>query len=193
METKDNTMICDEMTRQIIDVAEKLAVSEGAYSVTVRKILEELGITNRVFYNRFHNIAEVLDVVYENMVHKIREGITAKFSPEEDFFEQVTDIVAETLVMSYEIKMNFNYYVFENDSVSNENYEWWKAQIKGIIEFGISRGHLRELDTEKMSYAIWCFIRGYNADALGRKIPREEAVGNFKYCFGVLLDGMKKK
>ena len=193
MENKENTMICDEMTKHIIEAAEKLAVLQGAGSITVRKILEELGITNRVFYNRFHNITEVLDIVYENMVHKIREGITAKFSPEGDFFEQVTDIVAQTLVMSYEVKMNFNYYVFENDSVSNENYEWWKAEIKRIIEFGISRGYLMELDTEKMSYAIWCFIRGYNADALGRKIPREEAVENFKYSFGVLLDGMKRK
>ncbi len=193
MEAKDNKMICDEMTEQIIETAEKLAVSYGANSITVRKILEELGITNRVFYNRFHNITEVLDIVYENMVHKIREGITAKFSPEGNFFGQVTDIVADTLVMSYEIKMNFNYYIFENDSVSNENYEWWKTEIKRIIEFGISHGYLRELDTEKMSYAIWCFIRGYNADALGRKIPREEAVGNFKYCFNILLDGMKQK
>ena len=42
-----------------------------------------------------------------------------------------------------------------------------------------------------MSYAIWCFIRGYNADALGRKLPRETAVRNFRYSFGVLLDGMR--
>ena len=50
---------------------------------------------------------------------------------------------------------------------------------------------LRDVDTEIMSYAIWCFIRGYNADALGRKLPLETAVRNFRYSFGVLLDGMR--
>ena len=42
-----------------------------------------------------------------------------------------------------------------------------------------------------MSYAIWCYIRGYNADAVGRKLPLDIAVKNFKYAFGILLDGMK--
>ncbi|MBQ9745455.1 MAG: TetR/AcrR family transcriptional regulator [Clostridia bacterium] len=191
MEEKEQMLISDEMSLRIVETAEKIAISSGAEKVTVRKILQALEITNRVFYNRFHNIEEVLKIVYENMVLKIRESITAKFSPDGDFFEQVIEIVANTLVMSYDIKMNFNYYIFENDSVSRGNYEWWKAEIKRLIEFGKARGYIKDVNTEAMSYAIWCFIRGYNADALGRKLPKEEAVENFKYCFGVLLDGMK--
>ena len=191
LEEKEQMLISDEMSLRIVETAEKIAISSGAEKVTVRKILQALEITNRVFYNRFHNIEEVLKIVYENMVLKIRESITAKFSPDGDFFEQVIEIVANTLVMSYDIKMNFNYYIFENDSVSRGNYEWWKAEIKRLIEFGKARGYIKDVNTEAMSYAIWCFIRGYNADALGRKLPKEEAVENFKYCFGVLLDGMK--
>jgi AcrR family transcriptional regulator len=186
-----NGLIVDEMSDRIITVAERMAMTNGAHTVNVRKILLELGITNRVFYNRFHNINEVLNRVYESMVLKIRESITAKFDPEGDFFSQVTDIVANTLVMSYEIKMNFNQYVFETDSVSHRNFEWWKGEIIRLIEFGKSRGCIKDLDTEVMSYSIWCFIRGYNADALGRKIPQDVAVANFKYSFGILLDGMR--
>ncbi len=191
MEENNQALICDDMSRQIIDTAKKLAITNDANSITVRSILQELGITNRVFYNRFHNITEVLDIVYKNMVLKIRESITAKFDPDGDFFVQVTDIVANTLIMSYDIKMNFNYYVFETDSASNRNYEWWKDEIKKLIEFGINNGYLKELNIDAMTYAIWCFIRGYNADALGRKLPRDEAISDFKYSFGVLLDGMK--
>ncbi|MBQ2766040.1 MAG: TetR/AcrR family transcriptional regulator [Clostridia bacterium] len=191
MEGNNQALICDDMSKQIIDTAKKLAITNGANSITVRSILQELGITNRVFYNRFHNITEVLDIVYENMVLKIRESITAKFDPRGDFFAQVTDIVANTLVMSYDIKMNFNYYVFETDSASSRNYEWWKDEIKKLIEFGINNGHLKELNIDAMTYAIWCFIRGYNADAIGRKLPKDDAISDFKYSFGVLLDGMK--
>ena len=117
--------------------------------------------------------------------------ILTGFNPDGDFFEQIIDIVANTLILSYKTKMNFNAYIFENDSVSNINYEWWKSEIKRVIELGKSKGLLRDVDSEIMSYSIWCFIRGYNADAIGRKLPKDEAVKNFKYSFGILLDGMK--
>lgn len=191
MKEKNNELIIDEMSKKIIDTAEKIAVVSGAEKITVRKILQSLEITNRVFYNRFHNIEEVLNIVYESMTLKIRESITAKFDPEGDFFAQVIDIVATTLVMSYDVKMKFNQYIFENDSISNQNYEWWKSEIKKLIEFGKSKGDLKDVDSDKMSYAVWCFIRGYNADALGRSLDKEEATENFKYSFGILLDGMK--
>ncbi len=191
MEKKNETLICDEMSQAIIQTAEKIAMSSGAEKLTVRKILQELEITNRVFYNRFHNIDEVLNIVYKNMVLKMRENTLSEFDPEGDFFTQIIDIVANTLVFSYKIKMNFNYYIFENDSISNQNYEWWKGEIKKFIEFGKNKGYIKDIDSDIMSYAIWCFIRGYNADALGRKLPMEEAVFNFKYSFGVLLEGMK--
>jgi AcrR family transcriptional regulator len=183
--------ISDEMSLRIIDAAERLARAEGAHKVTVRKVLQDLEITNRVFYNRFHNIGEVLDIVYENTALKIRESITAQFDPEGDFFQQVLEIVVRTLVMSYETKMQFSQYVFESDSVSQDNYAWWKAEIQKLMEFAKSRGYIRDVDTDVMSYAIWCFIRGFNADALGRQLPVEEAARSFQYSFNILLDGLR--
>ena len=177
----------------IISTAEEIATAKGADKVTVRSILLALGITNRVFYNRFHNVDEVLSIIYENTVIKIRESLSVGFDPNGDFFSQVIDIVAKTLRLSYENKMRFNQYVFEYDSESDENFRWWNSEIRKLIEFGKSRGNLKDIDTDIMSYAIWCFIRGYNADALGRKLPLDEAEKNFKYSFSVLLDGMKRE
>ena len=192
MEKKDIKLINDEMSQTIIDTAERLAISQGAETLTVRKIMRELNITNRVFYNRFRNIDEVLEIVYENTVLKIRESITANFDPEGDFHEQVINIVTNTLVMSYENKMNLNQYIFENDSVSDKNYNWWKNEIKKLIEFGKSKERISDnVNSEIMSYAIWCFIRGYNADALGRELPKEEAINKFRYSFALLLRGME--
>lgn len=191
MGTKKQELINDEMSNFIIAAAEKIAITSGAEDVTVRMILRELNITNRVFYNRFHNINEVLNIVYENMALKIRKSIASKFDPDGDFFTQVIDIVANTLVMSYKIKTGFNNYIFENDSVSSDNYKWWKGEIIKLIEFGKAKGQIKDIDSEIMSYAIWCFIRGYNADALGRKLPMEKAVSDFRYSFSILLDGMK--
>ena len=191
IENKTVELISDETSLKIIEVAERIATAEGTDNITVRKILQAMSITNRVFYNRFHNIDEVLNIVYENAVKKIRTSISAGFDPDGDFFEQIIDIVAHTLILSYETKMNFNAYIFENDSVSSINYEWWKTEIKRLIELGKSKGLLRDVDSDIMSYSVWCFIRGYNADAIGRKLPKDEAVKNFKYSFGILLDGMR--
>ena len=59
------------------------------------------------------------------------------------------------------------------------------------MEFAKSRGYIRDVDTDIMSYAIWCFIRGFNADALGRQLPVEEAARSFQYSFNILLDGLR--
>lgn len=190
MENKD--LIYDEMSKNIVETAEKIAHASGIENVNVRRLLQELNITNRVFYNRFHNIDEVLDVIYKKTSLKIRESILEKFDINGDFIEQVKEIVANTLLMSYENKENINQFIFEIDSQSDDNYFWWKEEIKNLIEIGKQKGLLKDVDTEIMSYSIWCFIRGYNADALCRGIPKEEAVKNFRYSFGILLDGMKK-
>lgn len=192
MKNLDKELIVDEMSQKIVDTAEEIAHNFGVENVNVRKLMQVLDITNRVFYNRFHNIEEVLDIIYQRTSLKIRESILLKFDPNKDFFEQVKNIVADTLIKSYENKENLNQFIFESDSQSAANYSWWKSEIEKLINFGKENNLLKDIETEKMSYAIWCFIRGYNADALGRNLPREQAVENFKYSFGVLLDGMRK-
>ncbi|MBE5755962.1 MAG: TetR/AcrR family transcriptional regulator [Clostridiales bacterium] len=192
MENLDRELIVDEMSQKIVDTAEEIAHNLGVENVNVRKLMQVLDITNRVFYNRFHNIEEVLDIIYQRTSLKIRESILSKFDPNKDFFEQVKNIVADTLIKSYENKENLNQFIFESDSQSASNFSWWKSEIEKLINFGKENNLLKDIETEKMSYAIWCFIRGYNADALGRNLPKEQAVEDFKYSFGVLLDGMRK-
>jgi AcrR family transcriptional regulator len=191
MPTANQTRISDEMSQAIVATVEQIALSEGTERINVRTVLRALNITNRVFYNRFSNIDEVLAIVYENTVLKIRESIIAKFDPEGDFFAQVIDIVANTLMMSYENKMHLHQYIFASDSLSDQNFRWWNNEIRRLIAFGKQRGYLKDVDEEATSYAVWCFIRGYNADALGRGIPKEIAVRDFRYSFGILLDGMR--
>lgn len=185
-------LISDEMSEKIIETAGKIVTSQGAKNLTVRKILLTLGITNRVFYNRFHNINEVLEIVYKNTVLKVRKSMDSGIDSEKDFFEYVTDVMVNTLIMSYEIKMQFNHYVFENDSLTQNNYEWWKVEIKKLIEYAKEHGYIKDVDADMLSYSIWCFCRGYNADAVARKLPLEDAVSSFRYGVGFLLAGLKK-
>jgi AcrR family transcriptional regulator len=186
-------MIYDEMSEKILMTAKDIATEYGGSAVTVRKILKELGITNRVFYNRFHNVNEVLEILYKETVVKIRESLSAAIDERKDFFDHVTDIVANTLSISYDHKKRFNNYIFQNDSVSSSNYSWWINEIIRLIEYAKAKKLIKDVDSKGLSYAIWCFCRGYNADAVSRNIPKEDAIRNFKYCFGLLLDGLKNQ
>ena len=111
-ETKQK-MITDKMTETIIETVYTMAAQTGAEKINVRMVLQHLGISNRVFYNRFANIEDVLNAVYERIALKIRESITGGFDPDGDYFEQVKNIAASTLIMSYEQKKMFNSYAFK--------------------------------------------------------------------------------
>ncbi len=189
--SQNNGLIRDEMSVRIIDAAEEIAVESGTEDLTVRKILRSLGITNRVFYNRFHNIGEVLEKVYEKTVLKARRCITAKQDAKKDFFENVYDLVSEIISMSYESRKQMSSFVFETDSQEKENREWWTAEIKKIIDNAIEKGYLKKVDSGVLSHSIWCFCRGYNADVIAQNIPKEEAVKNFRYSFSFMIEGLK--
>ena len=191
-EQTKNGRIEDAMSSRIVETAERIAIAEGAQTVTVRRLLKELGITNRVFYNRFSNAEEVLSLVYKNLIVRVRSGIFAEYDGSRDFFEYVLDVVERSLNVSYESKMRFNQFVFESDSLSKSSYEWWTGEIKKLIGYAKAHGLVRDVDSDVMSYSIWCFCRGYNADAVVRGLPKDEAIAHFRYGFGFLLDGLKK-
>ena len=159
------------------------------------QILVRLNITNRVYYNRFKNINEVLEIVYKKTVLKIRESIMSDFRADtcEEFFDHVNEVLTNLLILSYEAKKQLNQYVFLNDSISPINFEWWYSEVKKLIEYAKERGFFKpELDSDVLSYSIWCFCRGYNADVIAQNIPKEEAVANFRYSFSFMIEGLKK-
>ena len=154
MANKENGLIVDEMSDKIINTAERIVMSCGANNLTVRKVLQELNITNRVFYNRFHNINHVLEIVYKNTILEMRKSIGIEMDSEKDFFEYVMDIVVKSLILSYDIKMQFNQYVFESDSLSDGNYEWWTTEIKRLMDYAIEKGYIKHVDSDVLSYSL---------------------------------------
>ncbi len=187
-------LINDNVSQQIVESARSVVAKRGSTDITVRDILKDMGITNRVFYNRFHNIDEVLDIIYQEIVEKVRESFALPFDESEDFFEHVHHVAAQTLVISYRAKKSFSQFVFEADGSTEANFSWWNRSIISLIETGKREGLVREdLRADDASYAIWCFIRGFNADALARKLPEDEALRRFHYGFDLLLDGLKSR
>ncbi len=191
MEAEKELRIQDAISEQIVEIAQELAKEHGARNVTVRQILLKMGVTNRVFYNRFKNMDEVLELVYFKAVEKMHESLCSPYDLRKDFFGYVMDVAIKVLINTYEVKKQFSQYMFEFDSIKEANRIWWTDKIKSIIAVGKESGQLKDVDEEKLSYTIWCFFRGYNADAVYRQLSLEDAVENFRFGLNCLFQGVK--
>ncbi len=182
--------IRDDISDQIVEIVARIAAEEGAHKVTVKKIITELGVTNRVFYNRFANIDEVLRIVYRNAVVSMRENIKPEFHDRASFEQFCIDTAVDVLMQTYDVKMQFRRYVFEHDSLTEENRVWWYEKIRKYYYYALEQGFAKQVDADALCYAIWCFCRGYYADAVSRQLSREEAVRYFTFGFTCLLNGV---
>ena len=128
----ETDLISDEMSEQIIATTAKLVTEFGTQYVTVRKILNEMNISNRVFYNRFHNLDEVLQAVYLDLILKMRENLKAV--PEDmDYFEYATHVVVKCMIDTYDMWRQFSQYSFEHSSLTEQNRLWWTGRITEIL------------------------------------------------------------
>ena len=182
--------IRDDISDQIVEIVARIAAEEGAHKVTVKKIITELGVTNRVFYNRFANIDEVLRIVYRNAIVNMRENIKPEFQDRASFEQFCIDTAVDVLMQTYDVKMQFRRYIFEHDSLTEENRVWWYGKIKKYYQYALEQGFAKKVDADALCYAIWCFCRGYYADAVSRQLSREEAVRYFTFGFTCLLNGV---
>ncbi len=182
--------IHDDISDQIVEIVARITAQEGAHKVTVKKIINEMGVTNRVFYNRFSNIDEVLRIVYRNTVVSMRESIKPEFHDKASFSQFCLDTALRVVMQSYDVKMQFRRYVFEHDSLTEENRIRWYDKIKKYYQYALEQGFAKPVDAEALCCAIWCFCRGYYADAISRQLSREEAARNFTFGFSCLLSSV---
>lgn len=190
MADRKRELICDEISDRIVEVAKRLALKEGAHNVNVKKIITEMGVTNRVFYNRFRNSDEVLRIVYENAIVKMRSSFDPSIESRENIFDFCMNAAVKVLVNTYNIKMQFSRYVFEHDSLTESNKEWWLNEIGKVVEFAKKHGILGDIDTATLCRSVWGLCRGYTVDAISRRLSKEDAVKYFKFGFGCFLKGL---
>ena len=180
----------DEISNKIINTVTKMVYEGGASKINVQMVLKKLKITNRVFYNRFKNIDEVLLCVSQNLVQKMHQCILRPLNKNENYHKYLTSIAVDVFVKTYEIKKDFSDYMFMNDIINESNKIWWIDHMIPLLEYGIKENFLKPMDVHAMSYAIWCFCRGFNVDAIKSRLELKQALETFTMAFNFLIDGM---
>lgn len=190
MENQATTLIRDSVSDEIVAIAARIVREEGAHKVSVRRIINEMGVTNRVFYNRYKNCDEVLRIVYRNAVEQMHRVPNPEYKDKAGFAAFCTETAERVLLETYEVKMQFSRYVFEHDSLTEHNRLMWAEGVKRHYAAALANGWVKPLDEDALCYAIWCFCRGYAADAVARCLPEEETVRLFRFGFRCFMDGV---
>ena len=190
MSYSQGTKLQDKISQDIITCVGKMVYKEGSSGISVRSVLKELNITNRVFYNRFKNIDEVLHIISQKIVKEMRQSILTPYDEKHNYHQYIINIATNVLIKTYEVKNNFSDYMFISDVLNKVNKEWWVEHIVVILNYGVKNGFLKPVNTEDISYAIWCFCRGFNVDAIKGKLDLKEALKIFKVAFTAFIDGL---
>lgn len=186
------TQIEDETSNRIIDTAMEIALSEGVSNLTVSKIIRAMDVTNRVFYNRFKDINDVITAVYERVVHKLRSCLDVKYDGKQDYCEFITDLAVSVLTETYKLKLHFAGYLYNYNAYNEENRIWWINHIAPLIDYGIEHGIFKKTDSRLLAYSVWCYCRGFTAATMDSNLSTDEGLAAFRIGFKCLMDGVRK-
>lgn len=185
--------LADKTSQRIIKAVKKLVYKEGASSINVRRVLKELHISNRIFYNRFQNIEEALLAVSQQIITEMRVCIIKPYNPKQDYYKYLLGVARSVLIKTYKVKKSFSDYMFNNDIIDESNKIWWTNHIREILHQGIKNKFIKPLNEEEFSYGVWCFCRGFNVDAIKSRLELKKALKIFDLTFGSLIEGIKAK
>lgn len=184
--------IKDKTAKSILRTAVIIAQREGLEQLSVKRILSEMKISNRVFYNRFRNIDDVIEVMYCEFVGFLREKISLEyFSDTEHYYDTMLDLATDVVKKMYGNDIHFRLRLLSYETSKENNRAWWLNQIQEILRDGIKRGLLKPMDEYAVSCGIWCFCLGFHKEALGSQISEEQAISAFRQSFSCLIDGIK--
>lgn len=186
------TQIEDEISLKIIDIAMEIALEEGIASLTVSKIINRMGVTNRVFYNRFKDILDVITAIYDEVVKQLRSCFDVKYDGKQDLCEYIMNLAVSVLEKTYETKLHFAGYLYNYEAFLEENREWWINQIIPLIDYGKNQGIFKQIDSKHLAYSVWCYCRGFNASSIGDNLSKDDAINAFRLGFKCLIDGARK-
>lgn len=182
----------DETTKRIIETATAIAQQDGMEKLSVKRILEEMNVSNRVFYNRFRNIEDVIEVMYHEFVGNLRGRIELEKLAEDDhYYETLLELAVSVVRKMYHDDIHFRMRLLSYETSKASNRSWWLEQIEAILKDGVKRGLLKPMNEQAVSYGIWCFCLGYHKEALGQQVSEEEAIAGFIESFSFLIEGMK--
>jgi len=136
---------------QIVDAVRRVIIKYGSEHVTIRRIAEEIGITEGAIYRHFKSKREILSFLIEdieaNLVGDVERGIATGGTP-----LQIIDRTLKSHISSVEQRRGITFLVIAeiislgDKELNGQVYEVlnrYRGRIKDIISEGIRSGEIR--------------------------------------------------
>lgn len=181
----------DETAKEIIRTATEIAQKEGIEQLSVKRILSEMGVSNRVFYNRFRNIDDIIQILYNELVEEIRSCIKLEQQEDQTYYDYLLDLAVGVVTKIYHNNLHFRRHLLSYQASKENNRNWWLNRIQTILKDGMNQGLLKPMKEDAVSYGVWCFCLGFHKEAIGENLSGKQAVAAFRESFALLIEGMK--
>ena len=143
-----------ETRTAILDAATEIGLEEGFDELSIRKITDKLGYSAAMVYHYFKDKQEILDTIRNQTSMELMEAVKACIKPERSFAQNCKIVFKMISEISVYQPDTFKLILLNKYSHTNESIKPWLDMIKQSIEYGISKGELREVDSEILSYIL---------------------------------------
>lgn len=185
----------------IFQAALKLFAQNGYEGTRIDKIASEVGINKASLYFHFKSKEELFKELFYHIISKYREKMKSIVLEDQDLSikDRLTTIYTEYLEYNWgNPEMEFWNRVYylppaflreEIISITSDTKKEFVADLVKIMEEGILRKELRQLDTDHMAntfyYVLTCI------DLSAEIMQKEDALRDMKNCFDVIWTGIK--
>ncbi|MGN0470192.1 MAG: TetR/AcrR family transcriptional regulator [Acutalibacteraceae bacterium] len=183
-----------ETRNAIINAAIEIGLEEGFDELSIRKITDKLGYSVAIVYHYFKDKQEILNTIHNQTSMELMESVKACIKPERSFEKNckiVYKMISEILVYHPD---TFKLIFLNQYSPNNESIKPWLNMIKQSIEYGKSKGELREVDSEILSYILLdAFVVNQMIINEKENITNERVEEIFLTELDIILNGIIKK
>ncbi|MGN1457044.1 MAG: TetR/AcrR family transcriptional regulator [Acutalibacteraceae bacterium] len=183
-----------ETRNAILNAAIEIGLEDGFDELSIRKITDKLGYSVAIVYHYFKDKQEILDTIHNQTSMELMESVKSCIKPERTFAKNcktVYKMISEIMVYNPD---TFKLIFLNQYSPNNESIKPWLNMIKQSIEYGKSKGELREVDSEILSYILLdAFVVNQMIINDKEDISNEKIEQIFLTELDIILNGIIKK
>ncbi len=181
-----------ETKNAILEAAVEIGLTEGFDELSIRKITDKLGYSVAIVYHYFKDKQEILDTIHNRTSMELMNFIRPHIKPEEGVVNNLQKIFRMMSEISYHNPDMFKLILLNKYTYSSEAIKPWIDITKQSIDYGISNGELREVNSEILSYMLLLDVVVTNQMIIQEK-PNSKIEDIYQATLDIILNGIIKK
>jgi AcrR family transcriptional regulator len=176
----------EDRRKEIMDMAERLFMTEGYENTSVNTIVEKLSVAKGTFYHYFSSKEEILGAIFERYMDNFAEGLSDICENKSIEPLEKIKIILRHLIMPNMQNENLAKHVKDDrdaklhSAIEEKFFETFKPIVVGVLMEGIEKGVFNIKYPEELAEVLMMGVQGYMHMHLPNFKDREYAVRKLK-------------